>query len=245
MKKIASVIFLLCFPVFSYANNVDKNTEPNSTINPYVSLKFGYSSNNLKISNPANKDFTNSSFSFNPAIGLSFNTRYFDMFSFRVEAEYLRNTSGSNDYITELQWRTGTNPPYSYHYETRKSIVSTTIEGLMFNAYADMDLGIKITPYAMVGLGYGKIAQENQLITDTFHDSPIVNSDSADYVTYSEKHSAYNMFWQLGLGISFDITEKVALSAEFRHIDYGTLKLYDLDYKRSANQILVGARYAF
>ena len=244
MKFLSAAVFLLCLPVLSYADDTKVQDMQNNQIKPYVSLKMGYNNSNLKISDPANKTFSNGGFSFNPAVGLNFNTKYLDVFSFRLEAEYLRNTSVTNDYSIQRQWRTGTAPYFVYHYETRKSNVNTTVSGLLFNAYIDADLPI-INPYIIAGLGYGKLVQENQLIVDTFNDSTVTGGDTTEYVTYSENHSVYNMFYQIGLGVSFDITDKISLNAEFRHIDYGSLKLYDLEYKYNANQVLVGAKYMF
>ena len=246
MKNLSILVFLVCFPIMSYANNVtdnEKNTN-NNQIKPYASLKFGYSGNNLQISSPASKDFSNSSFSFNPAIGLKFDTKYLDILSLLVEAEYLRNTSVSNDYSIQRQWITGTAPYLTYHYETRKNKINTTVNGYLFNAYVDIELPT-IDPYTIIGFGYGKIAQENQLIVDTFNDSNVTGADTTEYITYSEQHSTYNMFWQIGVGLSYDITEKLSLNAEYRHINYGSLKLYDLEYKYAANQFLIGARYMF
>ena len=251
MKLLPIFIFLLCFPILSYANNTgDKSTLQeeiqNTKIKPYASLKIGYSNTGIKISEPTNKSFTNNTFSFNPAIGLQFDDKFIETFSFRVEAEYLRNTSGdSSNWTIQREWQTGVTPPYTNHYETRKASINTNIEGLLLNTYADFDVMQIISSYAVFGLGYGELEQENQLIVDTFHDSPVVNSDSTEYVTYSEKHSKYNMFWQIGLGVSFDVTEKLSLNAEYRYINYGSLKLYDLEYKYIANKFLVGAKYLF
>lgn len=248
MKFLSVLAFFVCFPVLSYANNLMDNekTTNNGQIKPYASLKLGYSNTGIKISEPTNKSFTNNTFSFNPAIGLQFDGKLLETFSFRVEAEYLRNMSGdSSNWTIKRQWQTGVTPPYTNHYETRKASINTNIEGLLLNTYADLDIMQIINPYVVFGLGYGKLSQENQLIVDTFHDSPIVNSDSTEYVTYSEKHSKYNMFWQLSLGVSYDITNEISLNAEYRHINYGSLKLYGLEYKYVANQFLVGARYMF
>ena len=245
MKLLPLSIFLLCFPILSYADNTKQETQ-NIKIKPYASLKLGYSDMGIKISKPTSKDFTNNTFSFNPAIGLQFDDKLLETFSFRLEGEYLRNTSGdSSNWTIQRQWQTGVTPPYTNHYETRKASINTNIEGLLLNTYADFDVMQIISPYAVFGLGYGKLEQENQLIVDTFHDSPVVNSDSTEYVTYSEKHSKYNMFWQIGLGVSFDVTEKLSLNAEYRHINYGSLKLYALEYKYVAKQFLVGAKYLF
>lgn len=248
MKLLPIFIFLLCFPVLVFADSTDnKNMVEQSVQNKsYASLKLGYNSVGIEISKPTNKDFTNNTFSFNPAIGLQIDDKLLETFSFRVEAEYFRNTSGdSSEWTIQRRWQTGITPPYTNHYETRKASINTNIEGLLLNTYADFDVMQIISPYVVFGLGYGKLEQENQLIVDTFHDSPVVNSDSTEYVTYSEKHSKYNMVWQIGLGVSYDITDKMLLSAEFRHVDYGSLKLYGLDYKYVANQFLVGARYLF
>lgn len=249
MKILPIFVCLLCFPILSYADNINgknitQKEAQNSKIRPYASLKLGYVDASLKISEPANKDFTKNAFSFNPAVGLKFDTEYFKLLSFRIEAEYMRNTSISNDYSTQRQWRTGTAPYLTYHYETRKNEINTSVNGGLFNAYIDVDLSI-IDPYVIMGFGYGKITQENQLIVDTFNDSNVTGADTTEYITYSEKHSKYNMFWQIGLGVSFDITEKWSLNAEYRYINYGSLKLYDLEYKYIANQFLFGAKYRF
>ncbi len=248
MKRLTVLIFLLCFPFLSYADSTDNKyiVKQDIQLKPYASLKLGYSNVGVKISEPTNKSFKNNTFSFNPAIGLQFDNKLLDKFYFRLEAEYLRNTSGdSNSWTTYIQWRTGMNNPYTYHYETREATISTDIDGFLFNVYVDLDVISIIKPYVVGAVGYGKLEQENQLIVDAFHDSPIVNSDSSEYVTYSEKHSTYNMFWQFGLGVSFDIAEKWSLTAEYRHINYGSVKLYGLEYKYVADQILIGARYLF
>ncbi|MBO7645222.1 MAG: porin family protein [Alphaproteobacteria bacterium] len=245
MKLLPLSIFLLCFPILSYADNTKQETQ-NIKFKPYASLKLGYSNMGIKISKPTSKDFTNNTFSFNPAIGVEFNKKLLEVLSFRLEGEYFRNTSGdSKNWSVQRQWRTGNAPYITYHYETRKAAINTTIDGLLLNAYTDFDVITSIKPYIVVGFGYGKLSQENQLIVDTFNDSTVTGGDSSEYVTYSEKHSKYNMFWQLSLGVSYDVTDKISLNAEFRHIDYGSLKLYALEYKYIANQFLVGAKYLF
>lgn len=246
MKILSAAVFLLCLPILSYANDTKIQNTQNNQIKPYASLKIGYSNTGIKISEPTNQNFTNSTFSFNPAVGLKFDNNFLKILSFSIEAEYLRNTSGdSNSWTVQRQWQSGINPPYTKHYETRNATITPNIKGLLFNTYTNLEALQIVTPYVVFGLGYGKLEQENQLIVNAFHDSPIVNSDTTDYVTYSEKHSKYNMFWQIGLGISFNITDNLALNAEYRHINYGTLKLYDLEYKYDADQFLVGTRYYF
>lgn len=251
MKVLPISIFFIMLPYFVSAETIAQEQEKfdfiqDIKIRPYVSLKLGYNNNKIQISDVSNKDFTNNTFSLNPAFGLKFKSSAFGIFDFGLEAEYLHNTSDSNSYITQRSWTTGLNYPYlTYNYETRKDTVKANVSGALFNAYIDVNTPIFITPFITAGLGYGELTQENQIVTDTIIDSWSSSYDSTEHTSNSEKHSVSNMFWQIGLGASFNITESFSLDAEYRYLNYGSITVYSSELKYKVNQFLVGIKYIF
>lgn len=251
MKVLPISIFLIMSPYFVFAETIAQEQEKfdfvqDIKIRPYVSLKLGYNNNKIQMSDVSNRDFTNNTFSLNPAFGLKFKSSAFSIFDFRLEAEYLHNTSDSNSYVTQRSWTTGVNPPYLTHnYETRKDTVKANASGALFNAYLDVNTPIFITPFITAGLGYGELTQENQIVIDTIIDSWNPSYDSTEHTSNSEKHSVSNMFWQIGLGTSFSITESLSLDAEYRYLNYGSITVYGSELKYKVNQFLIGIKYIF
>ena len=251
MKVLPISIFLIMFPLFVCAETTTSKQEEfdfvqNMKIRPYISLKLGYNNNKIQISDISSKDFTNNTFSLNPAFGLKFDSSAFGIFAFRLEAEYLHNTSDSNSYVSQRSWTTGLNYPYlTYNYETRKDTVKANASGALFNTYIDIKTPIFITPFITTGLGYGELTQENQIVVDTIVDSWNSSYDSTEHTSNSEKHSASNMFWQIGLGASFNITESFSLNTEYRYLNYGSITVYGSELKYKANQFLIGTKYIF
>ncbi|MBO7066807.1 MAG: porin family protein [Alphaproteobacteria bacterium] len=250
MKLLSTTLFLILFPALACATIENDSDESHSFledahIRPYISLKVGSNHNKIKISEIQNKEFKNNTASINPAFGFQFDASTLNRLSFRLEAEYFQNSSGSNSYSSKTSWDTGLQNPYiTHHYQTRKDTIKTNANGVLFNAYLDINTPF-VKPFLVAGLGYGKLTQENLWVIDTVNDSWNSAYDSTEHVSDSDKHSTSNIFYQLGLGISINLTTSISINAEYRHVNYGSITVYTSKLDLTTNQLLIGARYRF
>ena len=115
--------------------------------------------------------------------------------------------------------------------EKRATKGETTSTSIMLNAFYDFENKTRFTPYVMGGLGTSKVTFD-----DTYHE-------------YDDKVFAY----QLGIGISTAITEKIAVdftyryfateNPEFNYLGPGPPPLIKSSYK--SHNLSVGIRYVF
>ena len=115
---------------------------------------------------------------------------------------------------------------------------------LMFNGYYDFNTCTRWTPYVGAGVGVAMLK-----LTGNYMDA-----DGHDKV--SDK--SYNVAWQIGAGVAYDLTKNIALDAGYRYINAGaaTLDKYIESYPgyaasektkvdTAAHEIYLGARYTF
>ena len=117
--------------------------------------------------------------------------------------------------------------------EKRVDEIKNTVENksVMLNAYYDIDTGTKITPY--VGAGIGMSHLKSSLKTNS-----------------GEVHESENNFaWQVGAGVSYALTDKVALDAGYRYSDDGDVEIKSSDFsmknEAKSHNFLLGLRYEF
>ena len=61
----------------------------------------------------------------------------------------------------------------------------------------------------------------------------------------SESIDDNNFAWQIGAGVSYAMTDNVAVDAGYRYVDYGDFTKEDTTIDTSAHELYVGARYSF
>ncbi|MBQ8481471.1 MAG: porin family protein [Alphaproteobacteria bacterium] len=108
---------------------------------------------------------------------------------------------------------------------------------LMLNGYYDINTCTKWTPYVGAGVGVAMLK--------------FTAKDMGDGFKMNEK--TYNVAWQVGAGVTYDLTKNVALDAGYRYIDAGAAvaqKVIDDGYEKvkadtAAHEVYFGARYTF
>jgi opacity protein-like surface antigen len=155
----------------------------------------------------------------------------------------------------ELEWGVNTNAKVKSNLKevngvaVSGSAIGTAIElkshtfGL--NAYYDFDIGSGFKPYVGAGVGFAH-----------------VKSNSAAYgmpanYAISGESSTNTFIWNVGGGVSYDLTDALALDIAYRYSDFGKVS-GDLLYnenglnstivgksKISSHEVLLGVRYSF
>lgn len=129
-----------------------------------------------------------------------------------------------------------------YDTDGKSKFVSKN-NSVMFNVYYDIENKTKFTPYLGGGIGVAKLK--------TTHAAPYLYDNTVRKI----KDSATNFAWQLGCGVSYDITDNIAADLGYRYVNSGHYKLYDYDpregdifdskIKSSSNEISFGIKYTF
>lgn len=226
-------------------------------ISPYVSLKGGYSINNLsakgdslnlasipggEYANEMVLPFrpavdaidvrlqTNNIWSFNPAVGAKFAFDDVNFATFRLEAEYSMNSNAKKDIsvaASELL------PENIYFNGTARTYA------VMANAYIDFKTGTIVTPFIMAGIGYSNINLEGSV---RLYD--MMEYEEVLYTSDAWRQS--NLAWSVGGGLSFAATDHLNIDVEYRYVDYGKIAPEDLiDVKNIMHRFMAGVRYTF
>lgn len=137
---------------------------------------------------------------------------------------------------TEVEW--------NHHQDAKKKLVQDgerlrlQNNSLMLNAYYDINTCTKWTPYVGAGVGVAMLK--------------FTAKDMNDGGKASDR--TYNVAWQVGAGVAYDLTSNVALDAGYRYIDGGAAvadKIKNQGYRSkdkidtAAHEIYFGARYTF
>ena len=107
-------------------------------------------------------------------------------------------------------------------------IYSLENNSIMLNAYYDIDTGTKFTPYVGAGIGMAHLKAKD----DDWHNSK---------TTFA---------WQAGAGVSYAMTDNLALDLGYRYNDYGDVTLDCGDdakekFESTSHEFLFGVRYTF
>ena len=223
MNRFAVCVLGMCVVGTAYAN-------------PYVSAKIGISdfvvdANQYMYHTPDAYKSTivdgridDINAAYRAAVGLRF-------CDFRIEAEY-----GYGNYAMSGNWALNTKNGVVGSYPPNLSYPSTytlksRVQTVMLNAYYDINTGTKFTPYVGAGIGYSHLKAK-------IHD-----------VDFSESKSDNNFTWQIGAGVSYAMTDNIALDAGYRYTDAGDVKFYTEDgvnkFEAQSHEFLLGARYTF
>lgn len=222
---------------------------------PYASIKGGYSVTNIAAKGDSinlhpdlEESFgsyhaiadvldirvhTDGVWSVNPAVGAKVAFDDVNFATFRVEAEFAYNQDAKKSINLSTEWHKDT---YSVKMQTW---------GIMANAYMDFQTNSFIKPFISAGLGYG-----NSKLSYNYSGYDIDSGGAYDAASWKKN----NLIWSVGGGLSFDITENIAVDAQYRYTDYGNVKLtisdgYDelgsIEVKDVMHQFMLGARYTF
>lgn len=130
------------------------------------------------------------------------------------------------------------------------SITTSQVENksVFLNGYYDFHNSSKLTPYVGVGIGLSRLEAS----------SGISDGESLGAMIREEETK---ISWQIGAGVSYAVSQKMALDLGYRYVDYGEIKasvpfhesvggyvaseVDTLKVDSSANEIYVGLRYAF
>ena len=104
--------------------------------------------------------------------------------------------------------------------------LQTQLQTVLANVYYDLDTGTAVTPYLGVGVGYARIEEKAW-----------------------EKTTEDNLAWNIGVGVSVNVTYNMDVEIGYRYTDYGKTKSKILDetVKRTydSQEVLLGLRYTF
>lgn len=132
---------------------------------------------------------------------------------------------------------------FNQYQDTKKKMRDTRFrlqnQSLMLNAYYDINTCTRWTPYIGAGMGVSMLK--------------FTAKDMRSGLKMSEK--SYNFAWQLGAGVTYDLTQNIALDAGYRYIDSGAAvarKQIETGqpaakekFDTAAHEIYFGARYTF
>ena len=104
--------------------------------------------------------------------------------------------------------------------------LQTQLQTVLANVYYDLDTGTAVTPYLGVGVGYARIEEKAW-----------------------EKTTEDNLAWNIGVGVSVNLTYNMDVEVGYRYTDYGKSKskVIDETVKRNydSQEVLLGLRYTF
>ncbi len=116
------------------------------------------------------------------------------------------------------------------------------------NGYYDFRSASKFTPYVGVGIGLSRLEA-----------SAGISDGEGIGAMIKEKETKFS--WQIGAGVSYAVSQKMAVDLGYRYVDYGEIKgsfpfsetdgsyvadeIDTLKVDSAANEIYIGLRYAF
>lgn len=112
------------------------------------------------------------------------------------------------------------------HNVVARNTVKSQLQTAFANFYYDLDTGTSVTPYVGVGVGYARIAEDTN------------GAES------NEDNFAYNV----GAGVSVNLTYNVDVEVGYRFTDYGKIKDRNPEYAKrnyDSQEVLLGLRYTF
>lgn len=114
-------------------------------------------------------------------------------------------------------WRSGKSE------KTQGLKLKPTVQAYMINGYVDLPTAAKVRPYLGVGVGMGRAKY------------------GSTYSGVKENLSKTKFTYGLSAGLTYEATEALSWDFGYRYADFGKFD----GIKTKANEILVGARFAF
>ena len=104
---------------------------------------------------------------------------------------------------------------------------------IMLNAYYDIDTGTKFTPYVGAGIGMAHLKAKVD-----FMDGDVPGKSKTTFA------------WQAGAGVSYAMTDNLALDLGYRYNDYGDVtpeieEGVNAKFDSTSHEFLFGVRYTF
>ena len=195
------------------------------SFSPYVSLK-GVVSDTTATFDGGDEDYKN--IGVNLAIGTNINKNV------RVEFEMAHRNKDTSHLPYE-------GVAGSVYVEGQDNIGLTTTS-YMVNGYYDFYSQSVFTPYIGLGLGMAKVEYENAWSESGY------NPSSGAYmgtINGKDKYSKTKMVWNIALGASYKVNEKLNLDLGYRYVDYGSFTDSDIKFETKSNEFSLGVRYAF
>lgn len=132
---------------------------------------------------------------------------------------------------------------YTYRNPSKRSYENGSLEvgmqSYMVNGYYDFSTGTAFKPYVSVGAGMARVKMHARDLFD----------DSGNYVDEVISASENTFAYSFGAGVSYDVTDDVAIDAGYRYTR--TRKIFASDdgdsyaTKQYANDFMIGVRYTF
>lgn len=195
------------------------------SFSPYVSLK-GVITDTTATLGEDDDDYKNIGVNF--AVGTNVDT------NIRVEFEIAQRNKDTNHY------------PYDGYtgsvYVEGQDNISLRTTSYMLNGYYDFYSQSVFTPYIGLGLGMAKVEYENAWSESGY------NPSSGAYmgtINGKDKYSKTKMVWNIALGASYKVNEKLNLDLGYRYVDYGSFTDSDIKFETKSNEFSLGVRYAF
>lgn len=126
----------------------------------------------------------------------------------------------------------------SVYYEGQDNI-SLTTTSYMLNGYYDFYNQSAFTPYVGLGIGMAKVEYEN-VWTESNYVSGVYEAFAGKF-----KASKTKMAWNIALGASYKINDKVNFDLGYRYMDYGSFTDSETKIETKSNEFSLGLRYAF
>ena len=167
----------------------------------------------------------------------------------------------------ELGWnsKAGDDNLYDFvldnHYRGEHYQVNTSVWTGMFNVYYDIDTGTKLMPYINAGVGYAHLKTKAHTWGMR---GPFSNGNGTVPYDLSFKEDANNFAWNIGLGVSYALTDNLSVDLGYRYTDFGNIRsnpiirdskgavmgadgpfIFDGDMKLYMHEVNLGLRYAF
>ncbi len=170
----------------------------------------------------------------------------------RTELELGWNSKAGDDNLYNIVIKSDNSGKYNgEHYQ-----VNTSVWTGMFNVYYDIDTGTKLMPYINAGVGYAHLKTKAHTWGNC--------GAPANHYDFLFKEEANNFAWNIGLGVSYALTDNLSVDLGYRYTDFGNIKsnptindslgkvmgvdgpfIIDGDMKFYMHEVNLGLRYAF
>lgn len=132
----------------------------------------------------------------------------------------------------ETEYNTGKTAHKKIDLDGDAAKANLRTESILVNAYWDIDLCSRFTPYVSAGAGLAKLN---------------FRAKSEDGVM---KSNPSNFAWQIGAGVSYAATDSIDVDLGYRYVDMGAariMKMGDMEYKinTARHELYAGIRYNF
>lgn len=143
----------------------------------------------------------------------------YDFGNFRLESEFAYQVNNIGK-INETLNVPGDDPVSTSSYPIGGDVTNLS---LLFNGYYDFLKGSAVQPYITAGIGVARV---------------IVQIEGEE-----DKDSVFA--YKVGVGLSYNMSENVALDFGYRYFATSDLDAFGLEFPNSSHSILLGARYNF